>query len=367
MLYSGITALLYIMKKINRFNLSGHIYALIFVAVIFALFYKVKLTRQNEQSHPYEKITDIINFKDSLEVTIFEETLEIFKPSSPDHKDSLVAALRALQQKHLEQLARPHDSFVFTASSVKKISLMYLNFICTYLLIILLTYYGVQYLALYRFIKYKQNRSSYIEILIRGGFRPVIPSLILAFKAIIKGLIYLILFSPGYVVAYALKTRIDTDSWFFMLILATFTNGLLVLYAQKFFTFLIHEDRKGYVQTARVKNLSESYSKLSFTRSLLHLDKSFKDHVLGHIFLNARYQYLSTINEQASFLITGLVIIEMALNVQNHFSYELLQHLLYKNNLIALLMVFAIFFLVKLTEITTDYMRYMAKKRIRNE
>jgi hypothetical protein len=169
------------------------------------------------------------------------------------------------------------------------------------------------------------------------------------------------------VLAYALKTKIDTDNYLFMLLLATFTNGLLILYAQKFFTFLNHEDRKGYVQTARVKNLRDSYFDRSLLRSLLRLNKSFKNHLLDHIYINARHQYLSTINEQASFLITGLIIIEMALNIQNHFSYELLQQLLYHNYLVALLMIFAIFLLVKITEIATDYWRYLAEQRIRNE
>ena len=137
--------------------------------------------------------------------------------------------------------------------------------------------------------------------------------------------------------------------------------------ATEFLTLLQHEDRKGYVQTAIVKNLNDSYGDRSLYPALLKLKKRFNHHVLGHIYLNARYQYLSTLNEQASFLITGLIIIEMALNIQNHFSYELLQQLLYKNYLVALLMIYAIFFMVKLTEIFTDYWRYLAGKRIENQ
>jgi hypothetical protein len=355
------------MAKIKRFNFSAHISALLFVSIIFTLFYVVKFAGRSDQPHPYQTVTDIINFKDSLEVTLFRESLAVFRPLTKAQQDSLVNTLSMIQQERLKQLAAPQASFTFSAANIKRVSIMYVKFIVTYVIVMLLSYYGVQTIALYRFIKHKQNRTSYIELLIQNRFKPLIPSLVLLVKALLKGIVYTIFFSPGYVLAYALKTKIDTDNDLFMLLLATFTNGLLILYSQKYLTFLIHEDRKGYVQTARVKNLRESYFDRSLLYSLLRLRKSFKGHLLDHIYINARHQYLSTINEQASFLITGLIIIEMALNIQNHFSYELLQHLLYQNNLVALLMIFAIFLLVKATEIASDYWRYLAEQRISNE
>jgi hypothetical protein len=355
------------MAKHKRFNLGAHLTALVFVGLIFTGFYLLRLHNRSQESHPYEPVTNIINFKDSLEIALFRETLDIFHPTSDVKQDSLIAELRRLQEMRLKQLAAPQTSFTFSGTNIKNISIMYLKFIIAYVIVIVLTYYGVQTAALYRFIKKKQGKSSYLEQVVKNRFKPIAGSLILLMKATVKGIIYTILFAPGYVLAYALKTKIDTDNYLFMLILATFTNGVLILYTQKFLTFLIHEDRKGYVQTARVKNLSDSYLDPSLYRSLLRLNKRFKNHLLDTIYKNARYQYLSTINEQASFMITGLIIIEMALNIQNHFSYELLQHLLYKNNLVALIMIFAIFLLVKLTEIATDYWRFQAAKKISNE
>ena len=82
--------------------------------------------------------------------------------------------------------------------------------------------------------------------------------------------------------------------------------------------------------------------------------------MFDHIYQNARFQYLSTIKEQASFLITGLIIIEMALNIQNHLCYELLQNILYSNYAVVVSIVLAIYFLVKATEITVDFI--MVKK-----
>jgi hypothetical protein len=355
------------MAKKQRFNIGVHSTALLFVAFIFTTFYLLRFGRRIEPPHPYQAVTDIINFKDSLEVTLFEETLDIFQILKEAKKDSLINSLKHLQETRLRQMNESDNRFVFSPGNLKKIFIMYLQFIIAYVIIMILSYYGVQTIALYRFIKFKQSKSSCLEHLIKNRFKPVHVSFGLLLHAIIKGIGYIILFSPGYVLAYALKTKIDTNNFIFMIILATFTNGLLILYSQKFFTFLIHEDRKGYVQTAIVKNLHYSYFDRSLYRSLLRLKKKFMNHILDHIYMNARYQYLSTINEQASFLITGLIIIEMALNIQNHFSYELLQHLLYKNYLVALIMIFAIFLIVKLTEMCTDYWRFLEKESVSNE
>jgi hypothetical protein len=354
------------MAKNKTYNIGTHTISLALVGFLFIIFYLLYFNRQIEHPHPYQKVTDIINFKDSLEVCLFKETLQVFHPVTDTEWDSLFNTLNQLQQKRLRKMAIGDNTFIFSWSNTKKIIKMYLKFILTYFIIMVFCYYGVQTIALYRFVKYKQGRLSCIERLIKNRFKPFHVTLGLMINSCFKGIAYVILFSPGYVLAYALKTKIDTNNYFFMIILATFTNGLLILYSQKFFTFLIHEDRKGYVQTAVVKNLNSSYFDRSLYLSILKFNKMFENHVLGHIYLNVRYQYLSTINEQASFLITSLIIIEMALNIQNYFSYELLQHLLYKNYLIAMIMIFAIFLMVKITEIITDYWLFMVRKQISN-
>jgi ABC-type dipeptide/oligopeptide/nickel transport system permease component len=88
--------------------------------------------------------------------------------------------------------------------------------------------------------------------------------------------------------------------------------------------------------------------------------------VFDHIFKNAQFQYLSTLKEQASFLITGLIIIEMALNIHGHLSYELLRQLLYKNYSIVTVIILGIFYTVKLTEIATDYFIHRQTLRYEN-
>ncbi len=63
-------------------------------------------------------------------------------------------------------------------------------------------------------------------------------------KALLKGVAYTILFAPAYVIAYSFKTRIDTDSLLFMIVLGVVSNGLLINYANKFYAFLAAESRK---------------------------------------------------------------------------------------------------------------------------
>ena len=83
--------------------------------------------------------------------------------------------------------------------------------------------------------------------------------IVLLAKAMGRGLLYLILFSPAYVIAYSIKPSFNADSLLFMVVLGVLSNGLLITYANKFFTFLVSEGRRGYVNTARVKGLNDTY------------------------------------------------------------------------------------------------------------
>jgi hypothetical protein len=160
------------------------------------------------------------------------------------------------------------------------------------------------------------------------------------------------------VIAYSIRSGIDTDSVVFMTILAVFSNGLLVNYANKFFTLLLAESRKGYVETAIVKNLNSSYAWGTADGishwSVLRPKSLMTSHVFRHIYLNARFQFLTTLKEHSSFLVTGLIIIEMALNIQGHLGYELMQNVLYRQYDVAVSIILAVFVLVKVTEIAVD-------------
>jgi len=155
---------------------------------------------------------------------------------------------------------------------------------------------------------------------------------------------------------------------FLMILLAVISNGLLITYTQKYFTYLVQESRKGYVQTAIVKSLKHDYR---FNRengiplhALFRLKKRFPGHVFEQIYENVRFQYLQTLKEQASYLISGLIIIEMALNIQGHLCYELMQQILYKNLSLVLFILFGIFLIVKLTEIIIDRLVFKQQRRL---
>jgi ABC-type dipeptide/oligopeptide/nickel transport system permease component len=101
-------------------------------------------------------------------------------------------------------------------------------------------------------------------------------------------------------------------------------------------------------------------------RKLIGFRKRFPGHVLDQILHNARHQYRSTLKEQASFVITGLVIIEMALNIQGHLCYELMQSLLFKNYDAVLGIMFVIFCAVKITDLVVDIWIWRSERHYAN-
>jgi hypothetical protein len=260
-----------------------------------------------------------------------------------------------------------------SSSRIKRLTLstafellgMYLKFLIIYLIVMALTYYGVQTLGSLRFIL-KQHQ---LNLNLMLDTSPSFSSPRIAFT-LLKIASYAVLFSPAYVIAYSIRTEFNTDSSFFMILLGVISNGLLVMYMNKFYTFLVSESRKGYVENAMVKNLHCDYALSGPTgislRSILHPVKRFPGHVFDNIYRIARFQYLSTLKEQASFLITGLIIIEMALNIHGHLTYELLRQLLYRNYPIVAVILVAVFFTVKLTELFTDLLVQHETRRYEN-
>jgi len=373
-----------------RRKLIEHIGSIAFVALIFALVILFLKDREASDRRaraelvaPYLKLPSV-DFGNPRDRALFRETLDLFRPRSRAANDSLMKAIEAYR------MAQFTDPGMKTGTgdrglswpAVRRLSGMYVRFIIVYAIVLGLTFYAAQTLAMIRFVRMKQGRSSYCaEFLGRAKAwnRPeaglsrragVVPVLVPLFKALAKGIAYAVLFSPAYVIGYALRAGFEMDSVLFMIVLGVVSNGLLVNYANKFYTLLVAESRKGYVETALVKNLSGVYAwnspeGISY-RSLLRLPRRFPGHVLQHVYLNARHQYFPTLKEQASFLITGLIIIEMALNIQGHLCYELLQNILYRRYDIALTIILGIFVLVKVTEILVDLRQHREERRYEN-
>lgn len=367
--------------KTSQRHLSEHFLSIILVSLLFiGLILNLKSDNSAERQSHTERLQpflnlDFIDYDDPLHKAMLLEALNDFYPDQAAANRQLISDIEQFRRQRLLAGADRSQKDSLNAQKLASLAGMYFSFIMVYLIVMLLTYYGVQTLATYRFVKFQQRRNSYLGLLwqhLSGDRKIDLPylgrTLLLFAKASLKGVLYFILFSPAYVIAYSFKTRFDTDTVFFMVLLGVISNGLLITYAQKFYTFLMAENRRGYVDTARVKNLNSSYRHSGgiTLRQILAIRKSFPGHIFQHIYMNARHQYINTIKEQASFLITGLVIIEMALNVQGHLCYELLQNLLFKQFDVALTIILGIFLVIKATDIFTDLWQNREQRRYAN-
>jgi hypothetical protein len=321
------------------------------------------IDRENAASRQYGDL-GFVDVSDPFHKALLKDAVNIFYPGQFEKNNAAVESILANREDEFSRKLR--KSNVEERLSWEKCGLllgMFVKFVLVYAVVMLLTYYGVQTLAVFRFARKKlRARAS------KTTFPGVV---LLIVKTVGKTAAYFVLFSPAYVIAYSIRTEFNTDTVIFMALLGVISNGLLVTYANKFYAFLVAESRKGYVETAVVKNLAASYSPRASDGipygSMFRPIKHFRGHVFEHIFSNAQHQYLSTIKEQASFLITGLIIIEMALNIHGHLSYEMLRQMLYKNWDIVIVIILGIFYTVKGTEIVVDYLGYRAEKRIENK
>ncbi len=367
----------------NRLSprLKEHLSALLFVsALLMGLAVYLAPAPQTLQAPPFAAVLDIINPDEPLNRAMLQDMLDWYQPGQPEDNEKIISDLEAFRKQQLQTLRQDHiKQTPFRGKEFRRLFGMFLNFILLYILALGLTYYGVQTLAVYLFTrKQRQIPPFLIQIkkevqnlrACRGNRRLQHTGRLFAVSGagILRALAQALLFAPAYVTAYSIKSDFNTESVVFLILLAVISNGLLIQYANKFFTLLISESRKGYVLTARVKNLNHSYEPQANEgiswRQIFALRKSFPGHVFGHIFMNARFQYIETIKEQAAFLISSLIIIEMALNIHGHFSYELLQQLLYKNYHYVLLMALGYFVLVKATDVLAEALKQHEQNKL---
>jgi len=346
-------------KLLDHFSSITFVTAILLFAV-WAIGVSQKINAKQEASK-LKGLTDItfIDFSDPFQRALLKDALNIYYPGQYDKNDSLARAIISLkEQQFSDKLQKSHLTQALTPVKWIELIIAYAKFLIVYVIVMFLTYYGVQTIAVARFVL-KKSAAQRVSSNLVGTFFTKACGLFFTF----------ILFCPAYVIAYSIRTELNTDTIFFMILLATVSNGLLITYANKFFAFLTAESRKGYVETAIVKNLIENYRTSDPGipwKSILSLRKRYPGHVFDHIYRNARFQYVSTLKEQASFLISGLVIIEMALNIHGHLSYEMLRQMLYKNYDIVIIIVLGIFYTVKMTEIFTDLLLYRESRKYEN-
>ncbi|NLL12310.1 MAG: hypothetical protein GX267_02790 [Fibrobacter sp.] len=354
-----------------------HISGIIFVTLLlfgFLSFYNTSRAREQErQSSSIRQFIEvpISNINDPFQRALLKDVMNVFYPDQADKNNQIINELLSTKENEFnKKLQKSHLEEHLSISKLQDLLWMLVKFLFTYIIVMLLTWYGVQTIAVWRFISKKQALERKLQLAFKKeklSFGKKTGSI---FNSIFKSIVYFILFSPAYVIAYSIRTEFNTDSLFFMIILGVISNGLLIMYSNKFYAFLISESRKGYLDTALVKNLNSSYLYNSTSgipySSIFKFRKNFKGHVFQHIFQNARFQYLSTIKEQACFLITGLIIIEMALNIHGYLNYEMLRQMLYKNYDVVIVIILSIFYTVKITEMLTDFLVYRESLKYEN-
>jgi hypothetical protein len=353
-----------------------HAASLLLVGALVALF--ILSVRPAVSPAPAPGTMDAFLMSDSLDLTspvqraFFKDAFRELTGGTTEEADSL---LRAAEERRRAEFADREAKAggarrMLDAATVMDLLPMFARFLLMFAAVLCSSYLLARVVALYRFASGQNGQGSslrrYGEIVRVGGVRAALSRIDLPLRACASGVLTLLLFCPAYVVAYAFRTRLETDNTLFAFLLAMFSNGLLVNYANRFHALLVTESRKGYVETARVKGLAHSYR---FDRkdglsvlSLLRPSALASHHVLGHIYLNARFQFMTTLKEHAAYLVTGLVVIELALNIKGDLCYALLQHMLYREYDIVAFILLLIFFMVKLTEALVDF-RHAAEAR----
>ncbi|MGA9121358.1 MAG: hypothetical protein WB699_18465 [Bacteroidota bacterium] len=319
-------------------------------------------TARDAAVRPYLSM-DSVDFANPYHRELFRETVEAFYPSRNDLGDSLLASIDAYRTEKFTNVAfKSGGARSMSAGDVWRIAWMYLQFVVVFVCSLLLTAFGGRAIAVCRFVIRKQGAGSAgLRILRRLiGADPKHPvrwvlALLASLGAVVAAFVF---FSPAYVVAYALKGRMETNSEVFLLLLAVLTNGALINYADRYLLLLSAASKEGFVDTAIAKNLSTVWSWNTPQgipwRSLLRPQHATPVHVFRHIALQAEFHHRTALKEHAAFLITGLIIIEMALNIQGQLGYELLQNILYGRYDIVATILFGMFLLIKATAFIID-------------
>ena len=319
---------------------------------------------------------DSLDWGDPLDRALLRDALAALGTGSRRTVDSLI---RAADDARLAAFSDPSRKLggapeELDAHAVAELIPMVAAFLVVYFAVVVLTYFAARAFAVWKFIAWKRGGDSalrrYVAVIEAKGPRGVLTGADHLVAALARGVLALVLFSPAYVIAYALRTSLDTESLFFLVPLAVVSNGVLINQANHLFTLLVAESRKGYVETAVVKGVGASWQWHVpgglRRRVLLVASAGARGHVFRDIYRNARLQYIPSLKEYAAFVVTGIVIIEMALNISGHLCYALLRHILYHEYDIAIAIVFVIFVTVKLTEMLVDIWHALELRRYAN-
>ena len=266
----------------------------------------------------------------------------------------------------------------FSSVSVFEYIQMCVRFFVTFVILSLLLIYFSQLIALIQFIFEKSDKDEFTNRFF-ALFRSLkedpkqlhVWKRVFLYTFLFSGslLFSIMMFTPAYVSAYALKINIVGNSIFIVILLSLCSNTILILFIQKFYFILRNESFKGYVLTAKLKGMDTEYvlNRGVFKwKALIHPVRSFQGHLFQHIYQNSLYQSIRSVKEAIPLIMTSVIIVEMALNIQGSLGYELLKHLNRLHIDMICISIFFLFFTVKSVELITDIVRYKVEAYYEN-
>lgn len=353
------------MRSLRRILLE-HLWAVFVVGLVLVGVAALLIgSEKNSQHHPDGRIEGYLNipsvdWSDPLHKELFRDSYRALHPETDQNVDSVLRRIEDVRIAHLTDplLKQGGGPKSLTLESGLDLVQMYAVFLLVFVTVLAVTYGAARAMAVWKFVAAKQGRSSYLHRYFMAakthGVRGAVLRVDLLAKSVLHGAASFVLFSPAYVIAYSLRTRLDTENVLFIVVLAIVSNGVLVHYANRLYTLLMAESRKGYVETALVKGVPGKFAwneQGGLARRVLFFPaKASNGHLFREVYRNARLQFIPSMKEHVAFMVTGLVIIEMALNIKGHLCYALLQHILYREYDLAIAIVFLIFVAVKAVE-----------------
>ena len=237
-------------------KLTEHLLSILFVTAVLVAAMAITggADRRSEslRDTPARELGDLsfVESQNPFHRALLLDVADIYYPGRHDRNAAMTGeALLQKEKQFGRRLQTGHLDERLDGKKWLQLAGMYLRFLLVYIVVMALTYYGVQTAGVWLFVSARRPRRAATPA---GKIKS-------ALRHVASFLISMILFSPAYVIAYSMRTELNSDSVFFMMLLGVISNGLLIVYATRFQTFLDAESRKGYVETARAKNLRYSF------------------------------------------------------------------------------------------------------------
>jgi len=157
------------MNRILKTHMVSVALVTVILGVLFALALQGRQSSKTKTPPQLQEILQIegLDWDNAFDRALLHDALDMFEPNQQAGNAALLQTLRDYRQKQAEQLTG-HKALLapLNGSRLLKLLTMYLRFIIIYVLVMLLTYYGVQSLTVWRFVLYRQRRAPYLQRLV---------------------------------------------------------------------------------------------------------------------------------------------------------------------------------------------------------